>query len=275
MSGFEASAPRLRLALIGWGAIARALGGLIASRAIPVEIVAVAVRDGNRARPDWPAGAPAVADPAVLIAMRPDVVMEAAGRKSVAAWIAPALAAGIDAVIASGSALTDDALRERLLAAARAGGARLHLPSGAVGALDVLSAARLQPLDRVTHEIIKPPAGWRGTAAETMVDLANLTVPTVIYAGSAREAAALFPSNANATVATALAGLGLDRTEVALVADPGAARNRHVISASGAFGEMTLTLDNAALPDNPRSSALTALSLARWLERRTDVLQIG
>jgi len=46
-----------------------------------------------------------------------------------------------------------------------AGGARLHLATGASGALDCLQAARIGILERVTYGDCKPPAGWRGSPA--------------------------------------------------------------------------------------------------------------
>ena len=44
----------LRLVLVGWGAIARAAARLLRDRGTPVEIVAVAMRDPTRSRPDLP-----------------------------------------------------------------------------------------------------------------------------------------------------------------------------------------------------------------------------
>jgi aspartate dehydrogenase len=96
----------------------------------------------------------------------------------------------------------------------------------------------------------------------------------VVFSGSAREAASQFPQNANATVVTSLAGLGLDRTRVELVADPAATRNAHRIVASGAFGRMEILLENLPLATNPKSSELTALSLVHLIERQTETVTL-
>jgi aspartate dehydrogenase len=73
-------------------------------------------------------------------------------------------------------------------------------------------------------------------------------------------------------VISALAGIGLDRTTVSLVADPEARLNSHSITAEGDFGRMAILLDNRTLADNPKSSEMTALSLVRLIETRAGGL---
>lgn len=108
-----------------------------------------------------------------------------------------------------------------------------------------------------------------------MCDLLSLSAPTIFFKGSAREAAKAFPQNANATVVTALAGLGLEQTIVELVADPLIRRNQHTIAAAGRFGRINITLENEPSQDNPKSSELTALNLTRLIEEQVDRVVIG
>ena len=68
---------------------------------------------------------------------------------------------------------------------------------------------------------------------------------------------------ANVAATVALAGLGFDRTEVQLAADPGITENIHEVEAEGPSGRIAIRLEGRPDPDNPRTSALTALSLAR------------
>lgn len=258
---------RLNLCFVGWGAIARRVGELLAERHPQgVDIVAVAVRDHNRRRDDLPAGVRLISEPSELAELDLDMVIEAAGRDAVAVWGEAALRYAARFIVSSTSAFCDDALLQRLVAVAEEAGSRIVIPSGALGDLGALAAASILPLEEVVHTIVKPPRAWHGTAAETMLDLEALEAASPFFEGSAREAADRFPQNANVAVISALSGIGLDRTRVVLVADPAASRNAHRVEASGAFGRLDLTLENQPLATNPKSSEMTALSLVRLVE---------
>lgn len=266
--------PSLRIVFIGFGAINSRVAGLLTQRDAAVEIVAVATRDEPAERARIPADVPFLATPAELVALKPDLVIEAAGRAAIDAWAPAALAATPAMIIASTSAFCDDALLPRLAAIAARHGSRILIPSGAIGGIDALAGAATLGLTSVHHRIVKPPAAWKGTPAERLLDLASLREPAVFFDGTAREAASQYPQNANATVVTSLAGIGLDRTSVALVADPAARLNSHTITAEGAFGRMTISLENNPLATNPKSSELTALSLVRLIEQQTRAVTI-
>jgi aspartate dehydrogenase len=265
------SASDLRLVLIGWGAIGSRVAELLASRGAPVRIVAVGLRETSLAR-GLPKDARVITDPGDLASVPADLVVEAAGRDSVAGWGRAALAAGYDFAVSSTSAFVDEALFAELLALAVANRVHLIISPGALGGIDALSAASRLPMNSVRHTIIKPPVAWAGTAAEGLCDLAGLTEAMTFFEGSARAAAAAFPQNANVAVISALAGIGLDRTTVSLVADPEARLNSHSITAEGDFGRMAILLDNRTLADNPKSSEMTALSLVRLIETRAGGL---
>lgn len=259
----------LRIALIGWGAISRRVAELLAGAQDAGDITVAAVGARYNKRSDnIPAGAVLVTDPAQLGELNLDLVVEAAGREAVAVWGEAALRSAPAFAIASASALTDTALLEHLLATAEACGSQLILPPGALAGVDAIAAASALPLDEVVHSIVKPPAAWRGTPAEEMVALDALSAPVTFFSSSAREAATRFPQNANVAVISALAGIGLDRTRIELVADPGIAANCHRLSVSGAFGRLNVTIENRPLAGNPKSSEMAALSLVRTIRNR-------
>lgn len=104
--------------------------------------------------------------------------------------------------------------------------------------------------------------------AETLCDLDGLTKPFILFKRSAREAAALFPQNANVAVITSLAGIGIDRTRIVLIADPNAALNSHGIQAEGDFGTLEIRVRNRPLKGDPKSSEMAALNIVRLMENR-------
>lgn len=209
-----------------------------------------------------------------LLARRPKIVAEVAGQQAVDEYGEAVLRNGVDLLVISIGALADPALFERLKSAARAGDARLLLPAGAIGGIDAIAAMRIAGLQAVRYRSVKPPAAWRGSPAEQVVDLAKLTRRTVLYQGTAGEAALRYPQNANVAATLALAGLGFDATQVELVADPAATGNIHEIEAEGAAGRFAIRLEGKPSRHNPKTSALAALSVARALlnEKATIVI---
>lgn len=265
----------MRIVLIGFGAIARSVCALWPQDR-GIELVGVLVRPGRAAAlgPELPAGARAVESVQEVRALAPDLVAECAGHAAVRELCPALLEAGVDVATVSNGVLADDAVRAELLAAARRGGAQLQVCAGALTGIDGLAAAARAGLDSVLHTVVKPPRAWQGTPAEETLALAELSAPANVFEGSAREAARRFPANANATATTALAGLGLDATQVRLVADPGAEGNSHILTVAGAFGRFETTIQGHPLAANPKTSALTAYSLLRAIEQPGSALAI-
>src|SRR5262249_4169644 len=200
-----------------------------------------------------------------LLARKPTLVAEVAGQAAVAEHADAVLRRGIDCLLISVGALADAALLGRLKSAAREGNSRMLLPAGAVGGIDAVGAVALAGLRRGLSRPANPPLAWRGSPAERLVDLGKLSERTVLYTGTAGEAALLYPQNANVAAAVALAGLGFDATEVELVADPDAPGNIHEIEAEGAAGRFAIQLQGKPSRTNPKTSALAAFSVARAL----------
>ena len=264
----------LRVLLIGYGAIGIWVAERLAGRP-DLTISAALVRPGREAAARAALGSgPALASDIAALKTEVDVALECAGHAGLAAHGPAVLSAGIDLGIVSIGALADPALAESLEAAAKAGGASLTILSGALAAVDALAAARIGGLDRVVYTGRKPPRAWTGTPAEALTDLAALTAAFTLFDGSARDAARQFPKNANVAATIGLAGLGLDGTRVRLVADPAATGNTHEVEADGAFGSLRVSLSGKPLPTNPKSSALTAMSAARFLVNRAAAVRV-
>src|SRR5262245_4624453 len=253
--------------LIGCGGIAQdVLAALRESPGNGVTIVGALARPGRGDEARKRLGEVDVVETLdALIARKPAIVAEVAGQPAVVEHGADVLRSGIDLLVISVGALADAALLAKLKAAASKGDARILLPAGAIGGIDAIAAMRVAGLTTVRYRSRKPPAAWRGSPAEKVVDLGALTKRTVLYTGTAGEAALLYPQNANVAAAVALAGLGFDATEVELVADPDAPGNVHEIEAEGAAGRFAIQLQGKPSRSNPKTSALAAMSVARAL----------
>lgn len=198
-----------------------------------------------------------------------DHIIDCGGHAALREHGAAILRRGTDLITVSLGALADPELYRELEQAAISGDARLLLASGAIGALDCLRAARVGELESVTYVGRKPPESWRGSPAETRVNLDRQDGAQIHFEGNARAAATEYPKNANVAAAVALAGLGFDATRVQLIADPAIRDNVHEVRASGEFGSFAFEIRGRSLPDNPKSSALAAMSVVSKLEQET------
>lgn len=264
----------MRVGLLGGGTIARLVLEHIRRGDLgEIEVAAMACR-GTSPRAKALAdefAIPYVTDFAALVERRPDVVVEAASHEAVREHGERLLGEGIAVIVLSGGVLADDDLRHRLEAAAWRTGALLYVPSGGIAGLDALKAACIAGVDEVKITVMKPPAAWKKIdyVEKLGVDLDALAAPTTLYEGPARVGVPLFPANVNIAAVLSMAGIGFDRTQLKVVADPALTTNTHVIEFRGKTGRVSLKVENVPAPDNPKTawlacySALAALKLAK------------
>ncbi len=250
----------LRVGLIGCGAIGSVVARELSEGAVPgAELTAV-----FDLFVDHPLG---VDDRESLLGAS-DVVVEAAGHGALREHGVAVRESGADLLVVSVGALADEDLETTLR---RAEGGRLFLCTGAIGGFDILRAAMLfGPLDEVAITSTKPAGALKRPWMDgTVVDaLESGSEPVTVFDGPARQACERFPESANVTATLSLATVGFDRVRVQMVGDPAATRVRHEVTASGVAGNYELSFENAASPDNPRTSAVTAYSVLRAL---TDI----
>jgi aspartate dehydrogenase len=245
--------PIVRVGLIGLGAIGRGVIQLLRPED-DIELVGALVADPSK--PRLPGSPRAFGELVDLLDLRPEVVVEAAGHTALVCHGPSILRAGIDLLLVSAGALADPQLERAIAAAAREGGAQARVVSGAIGGLDAIGAAAAGGLERVTHTTRKP--------ARTLLpaeDAARLEGPLELFRGTAREGVLRFPESINVAAAVSLAGIGLDRTEVCVIADPKVDRNRHEVVAQGVFGELRFEISNIPSDENPRTGRLVAMSV--------------
>ncbi|MGP6086377.1 aspartate dehydrogenase [Antarctobacter jejuensis] len=261
----------MQLGLIGYGSIASTLAGLLGD---DVSLTALARPGRGAAASQALPGATVVEDVEALIAAEPDMVVECAGQAAVRDSVPALLRAGIDVVVVSIGALADDTLHADLKHAATEGGARVILPAGAVGGIDLLSALSASGEAHVRYTGTKPPAAWKGTPAEDKLALDTLAEATVFFKGTAREAALGYPKNANVAATLALAGGGFDRMQVSLVADPAAPGNLHAYAVETPAARYEIRIENKPSTGNVKTSAATIYSVLREIRNRIGPMVI-
>jgi aspartate dehydrogenase len=269
-------APRLptsiRLALLGGGSIANTVAKSVRDGKLAgVEIVGVVSASSppsERVRATARHVDARVGTLDDILALDPDWVLEAAGAEAVRQHLPRLVASRAGLIIMSIGAVLDPNVWA-LVAAKRAAGGKVLLPSGAIGGLDAVSALNaLGDLQSVSITTTKAPAGL-ATAPYLVERGMGLSVsePQVVFMGSARDAVRGFPSNVNVAAALSLAGIGPDLTTVRVVSDPSCTRTNHTIQAEGSSGRLYVEVESSPNPMNPGSSYLAALSAVDAVRR--------
>lgn len=215
----------MRVGLIGFGFIGAEIYRRIVDAKGPREIAFVHSRTRERL-----AGVPnalILEDLADAGALGADLIVEMAGPE-ITVRHGEAMLGIADYMPMSLTALADDDLRARLVRQAAAAGRSLFVAHGALVGMDSLIEWRTM-WDRVSISFCKPPRNL-GLALDA-VDKA-----TVLFDGSVREIARLYPHNVNAMVACALATTGLDHCRARLIADPAIEHLELAVEAVGRDG---------------------------------------
>lgn len=151
------------------------------------------------------------------------------------------------------------------------------MPSGAVAGIDGIRSAAIGRIDSVVLTTTKPPSGFAGAPyiAEHDIDLSSLPGATMLFEGTAADAVQAFPANVNVAGTLSLAGIGYGATMVRVIADPAATRNMHEIKVTGAFGALTVRVENVVSPENPKTSYIAILSAIATLKKLTEPVWVG
>jgi aspartate dehydrogenase len=263
------------VAIAGLGAI-----GLKVARALDaglpgLRLVAVSGRDAakTQAAAAGLKAAPKVLDTAQLAAVA-DIVVDCAPSAAFGALAASAVEAGkLLMTVNAGALLRHLDLVER----AKATGARIVVPTGALLGLDAVRAAAEGRIERVTMITRKPPAGLDGAPylVERGIVLAGIKEARKVFDGSAGEGAKGFPANVNVAAALSLAGIGPERTRLEIWADPAVDRNMHSIVVEADSARFTLSIENVPSAENPKTGKITALSVIAALRGLNAPLRVG
>ncbi len=262
------------VAIGGLGAVGLPLARALDAGVEGLRLIAVAARDPAHAQDRV---AQFRSPPRVVVLAdlaEADIVVEAAPAAVLEQIAVPAIEAGRVLVVVSAGALLP---RMDLVGRARETGARVVVSTGALLGLDAVRAAAEGPVESVTIETRKPPAGLAGAPylVENGIQVAGIAAPLRVFQGSAFEAARGFPANVNVAAALALAGIGPERTRAEIWADPTLTRNTHTIRVEAATVRCTMTIENVPDEDNPRTGRVVPLSVLACLRGLVSTLKIG
>lgn len=208
-----------------------------------------------------------------------DIIIEAASQQAVKNFAKRIIESRKDVMVMSVGALADTLFLAELLqlTPVRNGDSKIYVPSGAIAGIDAIRSVR-HIADSISLTTKKSPKALAGAPFFTIrnVSLDNITKVTEIYEGPAVEAVKLFPANVNVAAVLSLAGIGVEKTMVRILADPEATTNQHEIVATGSFGEIKISVNNVTAPGNPKTSFLAVLSAIECLRSICeDGIRIG
>jgi aspartate dehydrogenase len=267
---------QLTIAIAGLGAIglpvARALDG---GRIPGLTLTAVAVRDPAKTKVIFSTfRSPPKIAPIDQLGTLADVVVECAPKSVFRAIAESALTRGRLFIPLSVGQLLD---HMDLVDMATKHGGRILVPTGALLGLDAVRAVSEGTVTSVKIVTRKPPGGLKGAPhlVKNAISVDGLTEPLRVFAGSARDAIKGFPANVNVAVALSLAGIGPDKTQVEIWADPHSQRNTHTIEVTSDSSDFTMIIAGRPTAENPATGRITPLSALATLRRLTAPLVVG
>jgi len=265
----------LKVGILGVGAIGRVIGKALDEHQLDAELVALA--DQDRARAEALSSELLCHPPVVCIEemiARCELAVEAASQAALPEFVPKALARGRDMLIMSVGGLLG---REEWFHEAGEKNCRIYVPSGAIAGLDGIKSASIGKIEMAQLISRKPVAALRGSkyVADRGIDLDGFAEDTVIFEGTAEEAARAFPATSNVAASLRLAVDTDVGVQVRVIAVPGGNENVHEIRVQGEFGKLAMKVENVPSKSNPKTSQLAAFSAVATLKNLTRALRVG
>jgi aspartate dehydrogenase len=265
----------LKIGIVGAGSIGQIIATALDRKQIDADLVALSDLEREKAEEfaKTLSHRPPVVPLEELIEMS-DLVVEAAGQGALRDFVPKALARGRDMLVMSVGGLLghDDWFRE-----AQRKNRRIYVPSGAIAGLDGIKSASVGKIASAVLTSRKPVAALKGTkfVVDQAIPLESFKEETVVFEGSAEEAARAFPTTSNVAASLRLAVDPAIPVCVRVVAVPGGSKNVHEIQVEGEFGRLSVSVENVPSKANPRTSQLAAFSAIATLANLTRSLRVG
>lgn len=269
-----------RIGLLGCGAIGTSIALAIDGGKIPATLTHLydKSKENSKKLVERLQTKPEITENVGLLAAAPiEIIIEAASQEAVRDNALTILQNKKDLMIMSVGALLDESILEVILQACKDFKKKVYLPSGAIAGLDAIKSVK-DELESVILVTTKHPQSLKGAKffETSNVNLDEIKKPTTIFEGDASKAVKLFPANINVAALLSLTGLGSQKTNVRIVADPNTDKNTHSIEAIGSFGKLSIKVENIPDQNNPKTSRLAILSAIEKLRQIcSDEISIG
>lgn len=267
--------PNLKVAIAGLGAVGWPVVRKLDAGIEGLALAAVSARRPEQALEKLAAlGRPPALVGLEELAALADVVVECVPAAVFDRVARPAIEAGRIFIPISVGALLG---RDDLVARARATGARILVPTGALVGLDAVRAAAEGEITEARIITRKPPKSLAGAPylEQQGISLENLSEPLRLFAGPAAEGVKGFPANVNVAAALSLAGIGPQRTQLEIWADPALQYNTHRIELVADSVRLSLKIENVPSEETPGTGKITALSIIAQLRRLVAPMTVG
>jgi len=165
---------------------------------------------------------------------------------------------------------------DQLLVLAKKFNAQVYFPSGAISGIDALKAANIDGVQRVVLTTRKHPDAFKGVEyVVKKFKLAGLKKDKILFSGTAGQAVKYFPQNVNVAAVLGLAGIGMYKTKVRIIASPSVHKNIHEILIESKAAKIFTRTENILHPQNPKTSYLAVLSAIATLKQILQPIKIG
>lgn len=202
-----------------------------------------------------------------------DIIIECLPPAAVPDLAAEVLPRGKTMVMISACALV---LYPALTEMIKAHKGRVLVPSGALAGLDGVYAMAQDDITESRIISTKPPKGFKNAPylVEKNIDPDTIQKRVMIFSGNVFDAAKAFPANVNVAASLALAGIGPEKTQVEVWADPDATGNSHEIYVKGRGSVIRSKIENVPDPSNPKSSMQAGYSIIAALKKRKEQITL-
>jgi len=167
---------------------------------------------------------------------------------------------------------------DQLFALAAKYNAQVYFPSGAICGIDGLKAANIAGVQRIVLTTRKHPDAFKGVeyvSKKFRGGLMGLKKDKILFSGTASQAVKYFPQNINVAAVLGLAGIGMHKTKVRIIASPNVRKNIHEILIESKAANIFTRTENILHPQNPKTSYLAVLSAIATLKQILQPIKIG